>query len=367
LNILNDILVATQVHIRSGEIYMKTHKSIIIIVLMLLLALPAMAVSAGAPQFQSSAAMTLTSPMPNPVMIGGEVTFDLAFSVANINPGVAGAEIYLSYNPLLVAPPATPGVAAVEVLPDFFGVSNVSINEVLSAAQCPGSTGLPCIHLVVAGPAQTYQSGIAARFHFRAVDIGSACFDILSSKMVDADGFQVEHTRAQQICRPIQGRNTTGIVLRQGTPANPNPGAGTLACSNVTATGTWPYSVKTGINGNFILPNLPTGTYKLRAIYSGYLAAEKGGFVIPNNSLEINAGTVTLIGGDVNADNAINILDIGAIISKFGKTGVAVGSVSANCTASDEPADINDDGNVNISDLAIAAGNWSRIAPMPWQ
>jgi hypothetical protein len=37
------------------------------------------------------------------------------------------------------------------------------------------------------------------------------------------------------------------------------------------------------------------------------------------------------------------------------------------CSASGEVVDISDDGNVNISDLAIAAGNWSRTAPTPWQ
>jgi hypothetical protein len=74
-----------------------------------------------------------------------------------------------------------------------------------------------------------------------------------------------------------------------------------------------------------------------------------------------------LRGGDVNADKAINILDIGAIISKFSSTGVNVRSDLADCTDADEPADINDDGNINISDLAIAAGNWGRTGPTPWQ
>ncbi len=342
---------------------MNTFRTMVIAILVLSLGFPTMTASAV------SASMTLTSSMPNPVLVGGEVTFDLAFSVSGIEPGVAGAEIYLSYNPAIVSPPTTPGLTAAEVLPDFFGVSNISINEVLPAAQCPGGAN-PCIHLVVAGPPQSSQVGIAARFHFRAIAEGSACFTALQSKMVDANGFQVTHVWVPglEICRPIQGRNTIGLVLRQGTPANPNPGGGTLACSSVTAVGTWTYGpVATDKEGKFIFANLPAGTYTFRVTYPGYLPAEKAGVVIPNNALEVNVGTTTLRGGDVNGDNAVNILDIGVIISKFGRTGVAVRSASSNCSAADEPADINDDGLINISDLAIAAGNWGATGPTRWQ
>jgi hypothetical protein len=73
-----------------------------------------------------------------------------------------------------------------------------------------------------------------------------------------------------------------------------------------------------------------------------------------------------LIGGDINNDAKINILDIGRIISLFGKTGVEVKSDAGGCYDGDEPADINDDGNINISDLAITAGNWGRTGPLVW-
>jgi hypothetical protein len=88
--------------------------------------------------------------------------------------------------------------------------------------------------------------------------------------------------------------------------------------------------------------------------------------VVTNSTLTLDFGTVTLRGGDVNGDNAINILDIGAIISRFGRTGAAVRSSNPACTISDDPADINDDGIINISDLAIAAGNWGLVGPRDW-
>ena len=352
---------------------MKTYRWIVMIILMLSVGTPAMSASAAAPYQTAtppprSASISLSAPIPNPAVTGGDITFDLVINVANINPGVSGAEVYLSYNPALVAPPTTPNGAA-EVLPDFFGSSIISINEVLPAAQCPSGGGNPCVHLVLAGPAQVTHNGVAARFHFSGLAEGMTCFNVVQSALVDANGFAVTHVPATQQCVPIQFRATiTGVVQRQGVPGNPNAGGGTLACSSISASGTAASGpLNTDINGGFNLTNLSAGTYTVRAVYPGYLATEKAGVsIVAGGSTSINLGTTSLRGGDANGDNAINILDIGAIISKFGRTGVAVKSASANCTVTDEPVDLNDDGSVNISDLAIAAGNWGSVGPKAW-
>lgn len=342
---------------------MKTYRWIVATILIALIGLPITTVSAFS-------TISLTSSKPNPAMIGGEITFDFAVSVDKINPGVSGIEIYLSYDPSLVTPPTTPGSTAAEVLPDFFGVSNFSINEVLPAAQCP-EAAKPCIHLVLAGPPQSSQTGIAARFHFRALATGTATFGIVKAVLVDANGFNVpidQPSSQSTISQLIQNRATTGTVLRQGVPAGTNNGGGTLACSNVTAGGTWNYGpvLTVAPTGKFNFADVPTGTYTLRAKYPGYLDSQKTGVAIPDNSLTVDVATTTLRGGDVDGNNAINILDIGVIISKFGKTGVAVRSATPAACGTDEPADINDDGAINISDLAIAAGNWGATGPTPW-
>jgi hypothetical protein len=342
---------------------MNTPKWLNVIVLVLALSMPATPVSAA-----PAASIALTSPTPNPALIGDEVSFLLVISATDITPGVAGAEVYVSYDPALVAPPASPlGVAV--AMPDFFGISDISIKELLPAAQCPGGAS-PCVHLVLAGPAQTNHSGAAARFHFQGIATGSACFEVLASTLKDADGFDVPHTVAgpNPQCGQIVSRNVAGTVLRQGTPGVPNPGGGTLACSEVrlTSGGTTFGPVSTDGMGNFTLTNPPSGVQRLRAEYSGYLASEKTITISSGGTASTNVGTTTLRGGDVNGDNAINILDIGAIVSKFGNTGVSVRSDPADCTDTDEPADINDDSLVNISDLAIAAANWGLIGPTPW-
>jgi hypothetical protein len=253
-------------------------------------------------------------------------------------------------------------------VPDFFGLSDISIKELLPAAQCPGGSGLPCVHLVVAGPAQTTQSGAAARFHFQGTATGTACFSVLSSKLVDANGFDVTHgiVPPNPTCVEIVSRTLQGTVQRQGTPAS--VGSGTPACSEVSLTsggGTFG-PVLTDASGNFSMTNPPTGVQSLQAKYPGYLVSAKSITISSNGPLSSNMGMTTLRGGDVNGDSRINILDVGSIISKFGRTGVDVRSDLPDCADADEPADINDDGSINVSDLAIAAANWGLTGPTSW-
>lgn len=360
---------------------MKTYRWIVVTVLVLILVLPAMAVGAQTqtPPPLRSATISITSPTPNSVMVGSEVSFDLVISTTNIDPGVSGADIYLQYYSTFMDVPASPNSIA-EAKPDFFGASNVSVNEVIqcpstaSPTPTPSPTSYPdakCVHLVVAGPPQVTHSGAVAGFHFKGKAAGTACFSVVQSTLADANGFQVSHTAAQTQCVTVTNplKKITGTGLRQGTPANPS-GGGTLSCLVVGATAVgkpgWAGTI-IDANGNFTLDNLPNGTYTLSAYYAGYLASEKIITITDGSPPVISAGITSLRGGEVNGDNVINILDIGAIISKFGKTGLAVGSASANCSVTDEPTDINDDGQVNISDLAIAAGNWNKAGSTPWQ
>jgi hypothetical protein len=363
----------------SGRILlMKTYKRIVATMFVLALILPTITVSAQTAE-PRSAAITFTTPTPNPVVVGNEIVFDLVISTANIDPGVSGADIYLQYYSTFVDVPPSPNSVA-EAKPDFFGVSNVSVNEI---TQCP-STASPtptpsptsnpvvkCVHLVVAGPPQITHSGAIASFHFRAIAAGTTCFSVAQSTLADANGFPTGANISGQQCVTVINppKKITGTVLRQGTPALPS-GGGTLSCFIVgvavadKAGGAGPTS---DVNGQFTLDNLPNGTYTLFAFYPGYLASGKTITITDSSPLVISAGTTTLRGGDVNGDNVINILDIGSIIGKFGQKASGVGSSTpANCNVTDDPADINDDGLVNISDLAIAAGNWQNSGPKPW-
>jgi hypothetical protein len=329
---------------------MKSFRWIFILVLLLALSLPTMPVFA-LPSC-TKAALELTNPAPEPAIVGGEITFDLIVNVDNCTAGagIAGVHIYLQYNPLLVAPPPTPGATAVEVRPDFFGANNIGFSNTLLSG-CPGGTN-PCLELVVAGPPQLSQRGIVGRFHFVTLATGTAIFNLVPSSpyLVDASGFPETATLPSPITSTIQARTIRGQILRQGQVAN--LGGTQVITTVLTPPGFVIPTVVTIASGNFTLNNLPNGTYKFTARYNGYLDAVKNNVIITASPLTLDLGITTLVGGDVDGNNVINILDIGQIIGRFGLAG--------------EPCDINDDGFVNISDLAIAAGNWNRVGPTVW-
>jgi hypothetical protein len=63
-----------------------------------------------------------------------------------------------------------------------------------------------------------------------------------------------------------------------------------------------------------------------------------------NGQVAQTLGTITLLVGDVNADNRIDILDLAYIAQRY--------------QSSDPTADLNADGRVDIIDLALAASNY---------
>jgi hypothetical protein len=107
-------------------------------------------------------------------------------------------------------------------------------------------------------------------------------------------------------------------------------------------------------DGGFALEFLLGGTCGINASYPGYLSAYKSSVYVEGATVGIDP--TTLVGGDVNADNCINILDVVSIIGDFGMVKLDASN----------PQDINDDGTVNILDLTIASGNFSRCGPTAW-
>jgi hypothetical protein len=115
-------------------------------------------------------------------------------------------------------------------------------------------------------------------------------------------------------------------------------------------------TTQTAADGAFISPlQIPaSGDYVINAHYDGYLQSQKNSVHVEGNAVDI--GATQLVGGDVNSDNCINILDIVSIIIVFDTTS----------WPASEPNDINDDGTVNILDLTLAAGNFTRCGPTMW-
>jgi hypothetical protein len=369
------VAVTADFSLLKGRKNMNTHKWIVTIALVLALAMQAAPVSAQSP----ATSVTLSLPTPHPGVIFTDLSFTLGLDVANIVPGVAGIDVFVAFNTFFIG--LNPSVSVVEQLPDFFGPSMVTSVTTFDFGTCPvGPAGTSCIHLVAAGPAQSTRSGAIARFHFFPDSITApgttTCFSVLSIQMVDSNGNTVATPPALPApqCTPIIDNSVVGIVLRQGTPAAaPNAGGGTLACSFVKALPGGVLNVFNSVNtnapmGDFsIFPFMPPIVTTLRAEYPGYLPSQK--VITVSTTGPVNAGTTTLRGGDINGDNRINILDVGILLPNFGVVGVDVRSDAAGgCGDGDQPADINDDGTIDIRDIAIIAGtNFGLVGPTPWQ
>jgi hypothetical protein len=67
----------------------------------------------------------------------------------------------------------------------------------------------------------------------------------------------------------------------------------------------------------------------------------------------LDMGEITLIGGDLNGDNEINILDLAFVGAQLG--------------SGDAKADLNGDGAVDILDLTLIGANFGKSGPVPWQ
>jgi hypothetical protein len=129
---------------------------------------------------------------------------------------------------------------------------------------------------------------------------------------------------------PLQGRS-----LHDGTAIHTS----TQACS-ATASGN--QVATTDAQGRFNLPN-PGQPQCLWAVRPGFLSGQRAAPIG-------NLGTLVLLAGDVNSDNAVNIFDMAAIAGRYG--------------GGDPISDFNGDRVVNIFDLAIAATNYGKVGPL---
>lgn len=114
------------------------------------------------------------------------------------------------------------------------------------------------------------------------------------------------------------------------------------------------------LSGEFSVPNVPVvasggSVYRIEARHTLYLGNTMTALL---GTAPYNTAVSTLFGGNVNNDDAINILDLGCIGGSYlSGTGTCGGQGST---------DVNGDGQTNIQDLAIAGGNYSLTGYQPW-
>lgn len=103
--------------------------------------------------------------------------------------------------------------------------------------------------------------------------------------------------------------------------------------------------------GTFSIAIPTAGNYTLSATASCHISAAKESVDAPS------AGhSATLLAGDVNGDDLVNIQDLSAIGSLFGQTGIFT---CANMNADGA-------GTINILDLSLTASNYGKVGPIAW-
>jgi hypothetical protein len=102
-------------------------------------------------------------------------------------------------------------------------------------------------------------------------------------------------------------------------------------------------------DGTFELPALAAASYSVDITRTSYLRAGPRPFNVVTGST-VDLGNVTLLGGDCDGDDKINIMDAAMVALSFAVTSSGAGF---------EPrADINGDGVVDIYDLVMVGNNF---------
>ena len=136
------------------------------------------------------------------------------------------------------------------------------------------------------------------------------------------------------------GCTLAGSVMLQGRSPAPHP---SWSVPLTVMIRTARYSVTTDQRGSFSLSGLTPGTYDITVKNRHTLRNLKAGVTLAVGTNTVNFGT--LLEGDANDDNYVNISDFSLL-----RLGFAPGY--------DARVDFNEDGIVNISDFSLLAANF---------
>lgn len=104
--------------------------------------------------------------------------------------------------------------------------------------------------------------------------------------------------------------------------------------------------------GTIPIANLASGTYLITIKMDGFLGKQIPGIVSVTQGQQVRIQVVSLVNGDINNDNQLDIQDYNILISCFGSN-QQTSSCIAPPTASSPGADIDDDGVVDGADYNL--------------
>jgi hypothetical protein len=140
----------------------------------------------------------------------------------------------------------------------------------------------------------------------------------------------------------------TGTIALQGLSLSAAPQPITLTLTPAFGT-PLTRTVDVAADGAFTLPDVPRRAFTVRAKGEKWLAAQAS---IAPNGTEFAPLYFSLLAGDANGDNFVDITDLLLLIGAYNQVNPASGYLEA--------ADFNGDGINDIADLLLLIGNYNR-------
>jgi hypothetical protein len=259
-------------------------------------------------------------------------TFSIDVRVENI-ANLYGVETTIRFDPaILEVVDADAGTAGVQVYAGDWWPAGTHI--VINSAD--NATGLIRFAASLLAPmSPLYGSGDVVSIPFAAKAAGTTTVAFDTAKLVDATATPLSVSMADgQVTVTSSQATLTGRVLLEGR--TDHSGTAVQIQGGPVA--------YTDASGDYTLVHT-AGTYTIDFSHASYLAQSTTATGVAGTTVTLSA--VTLLGGDVNGDGAIDILDLVTVGAQFGST-----------SPTPPEADINADGVVDIIDIVLIAKNF---------
>ena len=249
----------------------------------------------------------------------------------------------LRFNPDIVQViDADPGQEGVQIT---LGESFSSKGHFVAVNKVDNASGLVDFAVTLIGAGPLNGNITLAEINWAPQQAGSSALTFEDMILARGNGTGI-HTVIQHGQAEVSGGCSSGVfgqALLQGR----------IAHSGVTVSDNQGNQAQTDADGNFAINSNNSIVVK----YPGYLSAQadiQTQLGLAGVGDTANLGAITLLAGDVNGDDIINIFDLVYMSNRY--------------QTDDATADLNADGAVNVIDLVLAANNYQQQGPLSnWQ
>jgi hypothetical protein len=274
------------------------------------------------------------------IAVGDTITYTVFLQ--NLPTGVTGAEFVCSYNETYV------DVANVETINLPGGSVSLFGADAVTATNTPAAGSFT--YAIASMPPNTAGT-TGGLFSLDITGQASGSFDFTCAVRI-ARGTILTTIGFTPLTITVTAPATEGVVSGR-VLAHSSVYNGTKTVTiNITDSGSVDLddTLDLGAGGTFSF-NVAPGTYTVTATAPGYLKAEGSVTVVAGDTISME--NLTLLAGDIDANDDINFLDVASIGANYNLT-------------TPSAADLNGSGRINLLDLQLLAPNYGIVGPEVW-